>query len=210
MDYGIVARDVALVVVEFLKILAWPGVLLAALLSFREPIKKILSNLEQAEMAGVSFKVRAGELLKKVDQLPEKLKKKDEGSPTPPSSPPEDEPDEMDGDADAVLDSAKEQIRSSWAALENMTLKLHQRHFMGSGGRSTPYAKPRSVVHALTDFHRNGMIDRSALETFVSAQRLKDELLENANAATFATYRQFLGTIGQLKDRVQMWIQGML
>lgn len=210
MDYGIVARDVALVVVEFLKVLAWPGVLLSALLIFREPINKILSNLEQAEMAGVSFKVRASELLKKVDQLPEKLKRKDQGSPPTPSSPPESEPEEKDKEANTVLESAKEQIRSSWAALENMTLKLHQQLFMGSGGTAHPYTRPRSVVHAVTDLHRNGMIDRSTLETFFSAQRLKDELLENASAATFGSYRQFLDIITQLKGRVELWRQGML
>lgn len=206
MDYGIVARDVALVVVEFLKILAWPGVILVALLIFREPIKKILSNLEHAEMAGVSFKIRAGELSKKVEQLPEKLKKKDDGSTRPPSSAPE--PEEMDADESAVLESAQRQIESSWAALTNNTWKLHtslfNKRFRGEP-EETPYVRPRSVVHAVTDLHRNGMIDTPTLETFRSAQRLKEELLENANSATFETYGQFLKTIGRLQARVHSW-----
>lgn len=207
MDYGIVARDVALVMVEFLKILAWPGVILVALFTFREPIKKILSNLEHAEMAGVSFKIRASELSKKVEQLPEKLKKKDEGSTRPPS--PEPELEEMDAEATAVLDSAKAQIKGSWASLANETGKLHislfNKRFRGEP-EDTPYVQPRSVVQAVTDFHRRGMIDAPSLETFRSAERLNEELLENANSATFETYGQFLNTIGRLRARVHSWV----
>jgi len=141
---------------------------------------------------------------RKVDQLPDKLKKPDEAPTSPPS-----EPEDPDSDAANVLDSAKAQIRSKWDALEVMTLRLHQRLFMGSGGTNTSYVRPRSVVQAVTDFRRNAMVDSSALETFQSAQRLQNELLDNANAATFATYSQFLGTIEHLKGRVQSWSQGL-
>lgn len=208
MDYGIVARDVALVVVEFLKVLTWPGVVVIVLWMFRPQISSILRRIRRAAVGDLSVDLseEAGELSDKVGRLPDRLKKKKDEDSTTPASPPDFEPEMMDDDATAVLDSAKEQIRNSWAALANMTLKLHQTLFMGAGGSSTPYVRPRSVVHAVTDFHRNGMIDTSALETFRSAQRLKDELLENANSATFETYGQFLSTIGHLKTRVQSWI----
>ncbi|MUU72050.1 hypothetical protein [Pseudarthrobacter sp. GA104] len=211
MDYGIVARDVALVVVEFLKVLAWPGVILVALCMFRKQINGIFVRLKEAAFAGVSVSLReeAGELSEKVGKLPEKLKKRDEGS-TASSQEPEAEPDVIDSDEADVLNNAKAQIEFSWADLEDTSLNLHQRLFMGSGGSSNPYRRPNSVVHALADLHRNKMIDSETLSTFREAQNFKKHLVDNANNATFETYSQFLNTIDSLKHRVSLWDKGML
>ncbi|TPV50466.1 hypothetical protein FJ661_10740 [Pseudarthrobacter phenanthrenivorans] len=209
MDYGIVSRDVALVVVEFLKVLAWPGVILVALRMFRQQINGIFFRVKEAAFAGVSVSLReeAGELSEKVGKLPEKLKKGDEGST---ASSQESEPDEIDSDEADVLNNAKAQIEFSWADLEDTSLNLHQRLFMGSGGSSNPYKRPNSVVHALADLHRNKMIDSETLSTFREAQNFKKHLVDNANNATFETYSQFLNTIDSLKHRVSSWDKGML
>lgn len=208
MDYGIVARDVALVVVEFLKVLAWPGVILVALGMFRKQINGIFVRLKEAAFGGVSVSLReeAGELSDKVGRLPEKLKKRDEG----PTASPQESESEIDSDEADVLNNAKAQIEFSWTDLEAATLNLHQRLFMGSGGSSNPYKQPKSVVHALADLHRNKMIDSETLSTFREAQNFKKHLVDNANNATFETYSQFLNTIDSLKQRISLWDKGML
>jgi hypothetical protein len=209
MDLGIVVRDVALVVLEFLKVLAWPVVVLVAVLMFREQINSIFRRLKGAAFGGVSLSLseEADELSEKVDKLPEKLKKISE-EPTP--SPDEPAADSVDSDKADLLNNAKAQIEFSWADLEEATLSLHQRLFMGSGGSENPYKRPNSVVHALSDLRRNKLIDSETMSTFREAQDFKKHLVDNANNATFETLSQFLKTIDGLKRSVSLWREGML
>ncbi|WP_284982461.1 hypothetical protein [Arthrobacter sp. efr-133-TYG-118] len=206
MDYGIVSRDIALLVLEFLKVLAWPGVVLAGLWTFRDQIRHILHRVKEAAFGGatISFAENTSELSEMVERIPNELKKKDEGSVPPPSV--AHEPEEPDSETTELLDAANAQIISRWAALTNDTWKLHQTVFMGSGGTSTSYAQPKTLLQAVSDFQRNGLINNDTLEAFRFAQNLKTNLLHDTNAATFEAYRQFLSTIDQLSGHVRSWI----
>jgi hypothetical protein len=235
LDWGIVARDTATVLIEYVKVLAWPAVVLIAFKVFGETIKETIGRIEELAASGVTAKlgVRSSQLKDKAQHLPTSLKvkrgtKAGEGSSEPAPAPSEVPEPAGPGDsaekpilappAGEVAESVTEEVENaaigqvvrSWTELEKLTLDLHQRLFSGAGGSQSPYRRPSSVIAAVADLQRNNMVDSSTAATFRRAQEFRNVVMHDGDVVTFATYAEFLETLEALKDTVRLWQAGML
>jgi hypothetical protein len=229
MDW-VVIKDVALVVLEYAKVISWPVVVLIAFMVFGKTIKTTLGRISSFEANGYKAELAALEV--KVEHIARDLKfrrwwwqfwRPQEPAPTQRQPPPDgaadadsplgDRPTEGESTVPSaqndIEDATLGQMMRNWAELEASTLALHQRLFAGSGGSERPYRRPRSVVTAVDDLRRNKLVSGSAYDAFAEAQQLRNAIV-HGRPLTSTESSTFLRLIEKLKSTVRSWQDGML
>lgn len=234
MDW-VATKDGALVVLEFVKIAAWPFVVLIAFMVFGKTIKTTLGRILSFEASGIKAELAALEV--KVEHIDRDLKLRRRwwqfwrpNPASPEQTKPNDNPQSQTGATSSQEPTADQtgkeehtatptsqdaddavigQIMRNWAELEASIFNLHQRLFAGSGGSDRPYRKPRSVVTAVDDLRRNKMVASSAYAAFAEAQQVRNAIV-HGRPLTPEEISAFVRLIGKLKNTVQSWQDGML
>ena len=210
--------DVAALVLEYIKVLVWPGIVVAAILLFKPQLDEFIGNIAAAvervkKVSGAGGSVELAERVAQVGHQVVAAVEAETGETTETTETTEKaetiekaEPTDHTptDDSDFRLDDLNTgKIMRIWADIEKATQSLFERQYPSPSGRA-------SFRVQLSNLAARGLISSDLAEAIADAYAIRNQVAHGTSNLSVDTFKDYIGTIDTLRKVMKFVSEGAL